>query len=61
MDTEFKVQFKGITLSDSERERIGRAIREATLRELAHLEVAPDKLRIEMGSLVQGIVIRSEL
>ena len=60
MDTEFKVQFKGMTLSDLERERIVRAIREATLRELAHLTMTPDKLRVEMGELVLGIVIRSE-
>ncbi len=61
MDIEFTIQFRGVALSDAERDRLRRALREVALRELTSLEIVPDKLRIEMGNLVDGIVVRNEL
>lgn len=60
MDTEFKIQLKGFVLSDADRQRLLRAIREATLREVTQLDLLPERLRIEMGDLIDGIVVRRE-
>jgi hypothetical protein len=57
-DIEFVVRFNGLALDDSLRAKLNREIQALTLREISLTDLAPNgNLRIQIGPLVNGIVI----